>query len=212
MAEKHGSDQRQGPRLPQGLTPERALALAGVAGLLLTGLITLVLVVGAATGDDEQPIVAASTSTATPTSTPTATPKPRPTPVPLTPEQREERSAAVMTVEQKGFEVVRARDWDPRRTLRVLIGRQTSGGRSLAFFFVRDRGYIGNDTSAASAKLRVRRSRDTVVTLEYGIFAPGDTPDKPTANPERVRFQWDGGSLRPLDPVPPESLRTTPPA
>jgi hypothetical protein len=185
-------------RIPAGLTPERALALAGVSGLLLTGLIVVVMVIGAATGDPERPVLAATTPTATPTPTPTATPKPKPTPVPLTPEQRQVRDTARQTVESKGFEVVRLRDWDPRRTLRVLIGRQTAGGKFLAFFFVKDRGYIGNDTSEASTKLRVKRVRDSIVTLTYGT---------PNGNRD-VRYQWDGSNLSPLDQVPTVENRT----
>src|SRR4029079_16010292 len=100
--------------------------------------------------------------TATPT--PTPTPKPKPTPVPLTAGQREERSAAAEVVQSRGFDVVRLRDWDPKDTLRVLIGEASSG--RMAFFFVNG-DYIGNDSSDPSARLSVRRTSDLTVTLRY---------------------------------------------
>jgi len=182
-------------RAPPGVTPERALALAGVGGLLLTGLVVLIMVLAAASPDKETPVQAAARATPTATPSPTATPKP--TPVPLSPGQKAARAAAAKVVTDKGFEVVRLRDYEPRRKLRVLIGRQTSGGRSLAFFFVDDR-YIGNDTTSASSEIRVRRKRDTITTLRY----------KTATRPVDVRFQWDGTQLAPLDAIPPEGART----
>jgi hypothetical protein len=75
------AEERQPPRrrpgtprtVPDHLTPERILALAAVAGLLLVGLISLILIAGATGGDDEDQVAAAPTATATPK--PTATPK-----------------------------------------------------------------------------------------------------------------------------------------
>src|SRR4051812_37468 len=99
--------------------PARVVALAGVAGLLLVGIVSLLLIVGAAGNDDENTPVAESTATATPKPTATATPKP--TPVPLTTAQKEERRAAAEVVKSRGFTVVRMRDYDPRKTLGVLI-------------------------------------------------------------------------------------------
>ena len=190
--------------VPDSMTPERILALAGVGGLLLVGLISLILLVGAAGGDDEEPVAATATATATPE--PTATPKPKPTPVPLTADQKAERQAAADIVESRGFDVVRLRDYDPRKTLRVLIGR-TSSGSHLAFFFVNG-DYIGNDAQDPSAKLKMAKAGDLVVTLSYGIFAPGDEPGKPSGGPVKVRFKWDGTRLAPQDPLPAPEQRT----
>ena len=190
---------------PDNLTPERILALAGVGGLLLVGLISLILVFSAASGGDEEPETAAQ-ATATATPSPTPTPEPTPTPVPLTAQQKQERQAAADIVTSRGFEVVRLRDYDPRKTLRVLIGRSTTD-TFLAFFFVNG-DYIGNDAEDSSAKLRVTKKGDLQVTLAYGIYAPGDEPDTPTGGPVRVRFKWDGTRLAPQDPLPPPEQRT----
>ncbi len=165
-------------------TRQRALAVAGVTGLMIVGLIMLIMVASAFDGDEE-PEVAARVSTRSPE--PTATPKPKPAPVPLTAEQRAARQTAAQLVESKGFEVVRLRDYDPRRKLRVLIGEDTAGGR-LAFFFVDD-SYIGNDRTSSSERLKVKRAGNIQVTLTY-------------ADDTDVRFKWDGTSLVPQDPLP----------
>ncbi len=166
-------------------TRRRALAFAGVGGLIAIGLACLVMIASAFRGDDEPEVAATPAPTAT--ATPTATPKPEPTPVPLTEEQKAARQTAADLVRDKGFEVVRLRDYDPRRKLRVLIGEEPSGMR-LAFFFVDDL-YIGNDRRALSAKLKVKRAGNTQVTLTYD----GATD---------VRFKWNGSSLVPQDPLP----------
>ena len=166
------------------LTRQRALAVAGVAGLMITGLIILIMV-ASAFDDDEPEVATAPVATSTPKPTPTA--KPKPTPVPLTADQRVQRQTAAQLVESKGFEVVRLRDYDPRRKLRVLIGEDTAGGR-LAFFFV-DETYIGNDRTSSSPKLKVKRAGNIQVTLTYDAGTD-------------VRFKWDGTRLVPQDPLP----------
>ena len=166
-------------------TRRRALALAGAGGLLLVGLISLVMIASAFSGDDEPEVAAAPQATSTPKPTPTA--KPKPTPVPLTADQRAARETAAELVRSKGFEVVRLRDYDPRRTLRVLIGEEPAGGR-MAFFCVDDL-YIGNDRSSLSPELKVKRAGNVQVTLTYD----GATD---------VRFEWNGSSLAPQDPLP----------
>lgn len=167
------------------LTRERALAVAGVTGLMLVGLIMLVMIASAFSGGDEPELSA--TPAATATAEPTPTPKPKPTPVPLNAEQRAARQTAARLVESKGFDVVRLRDYDPRRKLRVLVGEDAAGGR-MAFFFVDD-AYIGNDRSSAAPELRVKRAGNIQVTLTY----EGGT---------NVRFKWDGARLVPQDPLP----------
>lgn len=184
--------------------PARLLALVAVSALLLVGFVSIALVLDATTGGDDGDAVAEAT--ATPGPTPTATPKPTPTPVPLTAEQRRQRTAAADVVKSRGYAVVRLRDYNPRKTLRVLLGEDQSRGR-LAFFFVNG-DYIGNDAQDSSAKLRVVRNGDLRVTLAYGIYAPGDPPDAPSGGPVRVRFEWDGTRLAPMDPLPVPEQRT----
>ena len=179
-----------------------------MAALLLVLAVSVSLVSSAirGDGDDEQEVTASTTATPTATPEPTPTPKPSPTPVPLTADERAQRQAAADIVTSRGFEVTRLRDWDPDDTLRVLVGR-TSSGAELAFFFVNG-DYIGNDAQDPSARLKVAKRGDLAVTLAYGIYAPGDAADKPTGGPVRVRFLWDGTRLTPQDPLPVPEQRT----
>jgi len=188
--------------------PERVLGLAGLAALLLVLAVSISLVSSAIRGDGDGEQEATASATATPTATPepTRTPRPRPTPEPLSAGERTERTAAAEVVRSRGFEVTRLRDWDPDDTLRVLIGRSTTGGE-LAFFFVNG-DYIGNDSGDPSASLRVRRTRDLTATLTYRTYAPGDDADKPTGDRVDVRFTWDGARLTPASALPDPSLRT----
>jgi hypothetical protein len=184
--------------------PARLLALISVIALLMVGLVSGILVLDAVSGTDDGG--AAAQATPAPTPTPTATPKPTPTPVPLTAQQRAERKAAADVVKSRGFSVVRLRDYDARKTLRVLLGEQ-SDGRRLAFFFVNG-DYVGNDAPEPSGKVRVARNGDLRVTLDYGIYAPGDPPKRPSGGTTKVRFTWDGTRLAPMDPLPFASQRT----
>jgi hypothetical protein len=185
------------------------LALAGLAGLLLVLVVSVVLIAGAAGGGEEEAAAttAATTPTATATPMPTRTPKPKPTPPPLTAQQRAERQAAADIVRSRGFEVVRLRDYDPRDTLRVLIGR-TGGGGMMAFFFAQG-DYLGNDATSTSARLRVRRRSDLAVTLRYTVADPSSTTSSgaPRRRSVDVRFVWDGSRLSPQAPVPDASVR-----
>ena len=191
---------------PRDRTPERVLALAGVGGLLLVFIVTLVLIARAGGGSaEETAATATATATATRTATPTATAKPKPTPVPLTAAQRAERDQAAAIVKSRGFTVTRLRDWDPDDTLRVLIGKTSSGGR-LAFFFVQG-DYIGNDSSDVSAYLRVKRTADLTATLTYEVAQPSTTGGDPTTSKLDVRFTWDGSRLNPDQELPPASQR-----
>ena len=44
----------------------------------------------------------------------------------------------------------------------------------------------------------------TVITLSYTLYGPTDPNCCPTGGTQSVRFQWNGTSLTPLDPIPGE--------
>ena len=187
------------------LTPERALALAGLAALFVVGLICLILILGA--GGDDEPVQSAApdaTATPTPTPTPEPTPTPTPTPPPLTPEQLAQRDAAGQQVRAQGYVPVTLRDYDPAATLRVVLGEPTAATQAAgvaagrrAFFFVGD-GFIGTDASETSDELEITRQTANSVTLAYGLT---------TGETDRVRFVWDGSSLTPRGEIPAVDLR-----
>ncbi len=193
----------------------RVLGVAGLCGLLIVLIVTLVMIGGSgggSNGDSSRRTAAAATPrrtprpTATATATATETAAPKPTPTPTTAAQQEERAAAAQIVVSRGFKVVHLGDYDPKATLRVLIGRSDTGSE-LAFFFANG-DYIGNDSTDPSADVSVVSTDDLEVTLQYGIFQSADEPDKPTGVPVIVHFSWDGTELTPLEALPSPEQRT----
>jgi hypothetical protein len=194
-----------GRRPPPDRTLARVLGVAGVIGLFVV-LIVIVSLIGGAGDDSDDTGQAAATPTATATPKPTRTPKPTPTPVPLTPDQKLDRQNDVDVVRSRGFDVLNLKAWKPDDTLQVLIGKSSSGGE-LAFFFSQGT-YLGNDSTDASAKLRVRKTDDVQVTLAYGIYQPGDEQTKPTGDPVVVNFRYEGGRVVPVEAIPAPEQRT----
>lgn len=183
---------------PEARTPARVLAVAGLIGMLVV-LVFAIALMGGAAGDDsgEQE---AEAPEVTATAEVTKTPKPTPTVVPLTAEERAARQEAIDLVASRGFEVLDKADWNPDDTLQVLIGETTEGAK-LAFFFV-DGTYLGNDSTELSSKIKVKRTDDVAVVLQYGIYADGDKPGKPTGAPIEVTFRYEAGVVEPVNALP----------
>ena len=176
----------------------RALAVAGLVGLLVV-LVIAIAMIGGAAGDDSGEQEADSPDV-TATAEATKTPKPTPTVVPLTAEEKAERQEAIDLVASRSFEVVDKADWNPDDTLQVLIGETTEGAK-LAFFFV-DGTYLGNDSTELSSKIKVKSTDDVAVVLQYGIYADGDKPGKPTGTPIQVTFRYEAGVVEPVNALP----------
>jgi hypothetical protein len=175
----------------------RVLAILATGALLAVGVAVVTMIrAEAGSGSDDQALITA------PTPTPTATLKPEKRKVKrrtLTKSQRAARAAAVAELRRQGYKPVRLADWHARQTLRVLIG--TQDGQRRAFFFV-GRRYIGNDTTTPSAKLRVGAQDKRSVTVVYSVWRSGDRACCPHGGTVRVRFRWEGGSLRPQTAIP----------
>ena len=192
-------------RPPRDPAKERALAFAGVGALLVALVLCIAWISGASGSDDDE---SAGQQAAQPTAQATPTAKPKPTPIPLTADEKAERQAALDVLTSREMEPVKLSDWDPRDTLRVLIGVTSDGGK-MAFFFVNG-DYVGNDASEVSGSLKVKRTDDLTTTLRYGTFQAGDRPGKPSGEPVDVAFTWDGTALSPETTVPPlEQRRAT---
>jgi hypothetical protein len=116
--------------------------------------------------------------------------------------------AAAATVARQGFDVIDRRAYDPRATLRVLLGVKHGSGDGYAkraFFFVGDR-YIGTDTGDLSASMRIASQSDRTVALTYALYGPRDA----LCCPHRfatVRYHWNGVRLVPQDRIPSSSER-----
>jgi hypothetical protein len=189
--------------------------LARVAGLVAT-LVLLgvgVAVVLTVTRDHD---TSSTQETFAPTATATATAaagnrkKARPR---LTNAQKASRTAAVGQMRSQGFEPVAIATYNPRQTLRVLIGRPKASSTGVrgrrAFFFVREQ-YIGTDASSPSLRLRVAGQKGGQITLAYTRYAAGDKPCCPSDGTVKVRFKLDGSRLTPMDPIPPALARMPP--
>ncbi|HEX6025691.1 MAG TPA: LppP/LprE family lipoprotein [Solirubrobacter sp.] len=155
-----------------------------------------------------------SVSAATPVATETPTPKPKKSDKPnkkkpkgLTRAQKQAREDAVAVVRTQGFVTLKPTDYDPKATLRVLIGRPVgdAAGGYRAFFFNKTT-FIGNDARTNSSYLRISRKGKVTVTLAYGVYQPGDQLGEPSGR-KRVRFKLDGTVLTPQDTIPADSER-----
>jgi hypothetical protein len=121
--------------------------------------------------------------------------------------QRQALANAVAVVRQKGYTTLKQSDYDPKATLRVLIGRPVgdSAGGHRAFFFMKDT-FLGNDALGPSTKLSVAKTGKMTVTLSYGVFESGDAAGSPGAR-KRVRFRLEGTRIHALDTIPLDSAR-----
>jgi len=204
---KHDRDQR---RLPaRGRASRWALRIAGLlatAALLGTGVAAALMVVP--DGGEDSVLQTAPAATPQPKAKKKKTAKARKAkPKGPTKAQLAARTAAVAEVRRQGFTTLKQSDYDPKATLRVLIGRPVgdAAGGSQAFFFLRDR-YVGNDARATSSKLTVVRQGKVTVTLSYGVYESGDTAGKPSGR-KRVRFRLEGEAIHALDTIPFDTAR-----
>jgi len=207
---KSERDRRRLPRRPRtSLWARRIAALAATAALLGTGVAAGLMIMP--DGHDDSMAQAAPASTPKPKAKAKKTEKPRkarkPKPKGPTKAQLEARKEAMAEVRRQGFTTLSASTYDPKATLRVLIGRPVgdAGGGSHAFFFMRTR-YLGKDALAPSSKLSVARKGKVTVTLSYGVYQPGDTAGQPSAR-KRVRFKLEGERIQALDTIPIDSAR-----
>jgi hypothetical protein len=118
------------------------------------------------------------------------------------------RSQAAARVRAEGYVPDDPSQYRDGQTLRVLVATKKGSGDGYAkraFFFVDGR-YIGTDTSDDSAGIRVEGQSDTTVTLAYAIYGSKDPLCCPGAT-ARVRYEWNGSRLVPLDPIPSASKR-----
>jgi hypothetical protein len=140
---------------------------------------------------------------------PTATPTPAahhkakhhsPKPKPLTKAQKAARTAAVAELRRQGYTTVKVSDYDPRATLRVLVGRPVgdAGAGSYAFFFAGGH-YLGRDSLSPTSDLKVLRHGNKSVKLSYGTCCP--------VKHVHVRFKLQDGSIEALETIPPSYLR-----
>src|SRR5215210_4791348 len=144
----------------------RAFGLAATLGLLAVGVAVALLVASDGGESAREAFAPTPSATATPARERRAKGPRGPR---LTNAQRASRNAAVAQLRRQGFEPVSVSPYEPRRPLRVLIGRPKAStgvrGRR-AFFFLREE-YIGTDAAEPSLRLRVAGQRGDEITLAY---------------------------------------------
>lgn len=118
----------------------------------------------------------------------------------LTKAQKAARTAAVAEVRRQGYTTLKASDYDPRSTFRVLIGRPVgdAGAGSFAFFFNRGT-YLGRDSLSPSASVKKVGQTPNSVILSYRTCCP--------AKHVHVRFKLQSGGVHASSLVPPSYLR-----
>ncbi|MFE0023445.1 LppP/LprE family lipoprotein [Amycolatopsis sp. NPDC059021] len=174
--------------------------------------------VAAMPGPPQPQPVAPVPSTTSPAPTPATTTVPPPPPPPPTTtvtatapaEPVNDLAAAEKLVRGKGYRPVPNTTWQPVYGLHVIVAvlAETGDGYDQrAFFFHDSRGYLGTDTSGASAGVAEVWATDDTVALTYSLYHVGDPQCCPTAGAATVRYFWNGARLVPLDPIPSDDSR-----
>jgi serine/threonine protein kinase len=98
--------------------------------------------------------------------------------------------------------------WDNSATLNVIIGHAhaMAGPGVKAFFFAGGR-WVGVDSLYDSLSLTSSRVSGTEIAVRYSLYVSGDLSCCPNGGSAVVRFDWKGGKLVALDPIPPPAFR-----
>ena len=163
-----------------------------------------------------QPSTATSTQAPTTQTSTTSTQAPtttRSAPEPAFTKQEssvEGLSGATATVRAHGYTPNDPGEYDPKQTLRVLVGTQAGsndGYGQQAFFFLGGH-YLGTDTKLPSATVKVVSQADTEVTLSYPLYRKGDPLSSPSGGQTRVTFALNNGKLVATGTIPPAESPT----
>ncbi|WP_250291317.1 LppP/LprE family lipoprotein [Frankia sp. CiP1_Cm_nod1] len=113
-------------------------------------------------------------------------------------------TAAVAVVREHGYTPTGTAGYRPDNDLSVIVGRWTAavdGHPQQAFLFHRGR-LVGTGTQLPSAAVEWLWSTGDVVALSYQLYRPDDPLCCSTGGAATVRYQWNGTTAVPLDPVP----------
>jgi hypothetical protein len=181
----------------------RIAGLLATAALLAVAVAILTMVLPGSDGSSSQTAAAPPAATATPAKADTQAKS-----TGLTAAQKKVRSAAVSAMRGQGYLPVRLRDWDPKHTLRVLLGYRAgeAGGPRRAFFF-HGSTLLGTDSVEPSSGLKVAGSGKRWVTLTYGIYSPGDAACCPSDGHTKVRYELSGSAVTPVGGTVPASYQ-----
>jgi LppP/LprE lipoprotein len=89
----------------------------------------------------------------------------------------------------------------------VATAAGSADGRGQRAFFFRNRDFLGTDLKMPSATVKVAWRNDSTIALSYAAYKTGDPLCCPTGGAMIVRYKLTGNRLKPLDPIPPVSVR-----
>jgi hypothetical protein len=113
---------------------------------------------------------------------------------------------AAGVVRDHGYTPLTVDGYSPTFDLSVIVGvlsASADGHPQQAFFF--HRGQFAGTGGTQSANVRWVWSTGDVVALQFDLYRPGDPMCCPSAGAATVRYQWNGSTVTPLDPIPTSS-------
>jgi LppP/LprE lipoprotein len=108
---------------------------------------------------------------------------------------------------QYGNWVPNTKYYNPKRQLSAVIG-ETAGGTAASpkqLFFFHKGVYVGPATPEARFAFWIVSRSDDLIIVRYSHYRKGDPSCCASLPDYVVRYKWTGGSVRALDPIPPES-------
>ncbi len=185
-----------------------------IAGLLATAAflgvgVAITLMILPDTGNDESAIAAAPTATpAKQKAKKKVVKKKAAKPKGPTKAQLAMRTAAVADCATRASPRSSSSDYDPKATLRVLVGRPVgdAAGGNRAFFFVKD-AFLGNDAQLAEREADGRQDRQERPSRSPTASTRPATPSAPRAAASACASGSTAGQLMPLDTIPLDSVR-----
>jgi hypothetical protein len=93
--------------------------------------------------------------------------------------------------------------------LHVIVARAagTDGTHEQRAFFFRNGDFLGTDLKKPSATIKIAWRNNTTIALSYAAYKTGEALCCPTGGAMIVRYKLVGNALKPLDPIPPVSVR-----
>lgn len=92
----------------------------------------------------------------------------------------------------------------PNQPFTVLIGTcsgSADGYCRKAFFFYNGK-FVGNDSDSPSIDVSLKWLSGNIIALEYTLYKNEDPLSSPTGGSAIVRFQYEGNTVKALDPIP----------
>jgi hypothetical protein len=138
-----------------------------------------------------------------------ATARPAPTPSDVSSSLAAYPASATEAMLRVGYgPAMQGPPWDNSATLNAITGRAyaMAGPGAKVFFFAGGR-WVGVDSPDDSLSLTASRVSGTEIVVRYSLYDSGDLSCCPNGGSAAVRFDWKGGKLVALDPIPPPAYR-----